>query len=135
MSEEITQAGGWGLSDVLGLPEPQSATQTQVFEAGGKEWPITIRTDARTSAEHFYDLTLCLSRAIEDKTLSFLTPAPNPRRIEIKSAAYLGQLYILEKVAVSPVLSAPEWAIFGHKVGGLVMEKILDWATTESGIS
>jgi hypothetical protein len=121
----------WELSDILSLPEAQGESVTQVFMAFGREWPITIDTARASDPEMFFAMSSLLAKK-PDGTWAQEVPSieittPQGKHVRVEDRVYLTALKLLEEVAVSPKLSAEEWAIFGHKVRGPVMAQITGW--------
>jgi hypothetical protein len=132
------------LSDILAIPAHAAATATRDFTFHETDpampwweqtWRVTIKTNARHQAEEFYALLERFSEAMEKAKEGFTILTPDMERIQIKSAGLLANLFILASVAVEPKLSAEEWGMLGHKVGGSQMDALFDWAAEENGVT
>lgn len=128
----------WGLSEILSMPDAPAAHVTKVFVAGGREWPITIDTSKASDAETFFEFASLLGKKDDGSWAQKVEPieivTPHGKRIRVDSRQYIVALRLLESAAVSPKLSAEEWAIFGDKVRGQVMGEISGWLFEVSGV-
>lgn len=119
------------LSDLLALPEPQVVETTRVFEARGRKWPITATNVGMVSAEAFFDIASQMKEFKSKGSLRFMLPGGIP--LEITAKDYLAGLSVLTRVVVKPRFSLEEWAIFGHKLGGDVMNDLMEWVADLNG--
>lgn len=134
MSEQGTS---FGLADIMNMPEPEAKTETRSFKAKGREWSITLRCLAEdASAEEYFAIAQIADGSGRDiKPLTIQLPPPTSKTIEIKDPAYLASLHYLASITVAPAFGAYEWAVFGHKAGGRVMNEIFGWGAELNGLS
>lgn len=128
----------WGLSEILAIPDAPSKHVTRVFVAAGQEWPITIDTSNASDAETFFEFAALLGKKEDGSWAQEVEPieiiTPQGKKIRAESRQYIVALRLLECAAVSPKLTAEEWAIFGDKVRGKVMGEISGWVFEVSGV-
>lgn len=123
------------LGDVLSVPKPEESFETRSYEANGRKWDITIRTDGKRSAERFFRLTQILSEAaMIQEPLKLLLPSGE--KFEVSDPGYIANLRVLAEVATSPRFTPEEWGVFSERVAGPeIMEEIFDWAETTNGVT
>jgi len=128
----VVPAASWSLTDILSVPVTKSDPLTRVFNAAGRFWPVTIRTDALTDPEEFYSLALMMT---QQKNAGAIEVKIEPPYFVVKNPQYIAALNVLMRVCVSPSLSFDEWAEFGRRVGGKTISDIVNFALEASGLS
>lgn len=125
----------WTFADVMAMPDPEERTAKKTFVLKGKPWTVTIRADGGESAETFNTLVAELAKAAEYIRENQVFKANTlSGKVVIKSAGYLGQLYVLAEVMVKPKQCLDELILWGHKIGK-DFNKVLDWAMRENGVT
>lgn len=128
-----TTPASWGLMDVLTIPLQASEPQTRAFHAKGRDWPVTIRTDALDDPQEFYRLAILMSQT--KKTVKSITVAIEEPSFTLTNASYIAALQVLARVAIAPAFGVDEWAEFGRRVGGPTISAIVNFALEATGLS
>lgn len=134
---DVTDKAGFGLADLLALPEFEQRTETKTFTARGCSWPITLRCLADdASAEEYFDVANVMSASGgKPEPIVFHLPPPDVKEIRVTDAGYVTSLRFLASLSVAPAFDVNAWAIFGHKNGGRVMNEIFGWAADINGMA
>lgn len=136
--------GKFNVSDIYSLPEPESATATKVFTGAGREWEVTIETGGQNSAERWNELYQAQMYGQTQQQIGILTkkpykeefPTPEGVKVVLNDLSYIGSLKLLSLVIVAtPRPTFGDLAIWGHRVGGKMMDEICTWAANENGVS
>lgn len=130
MNEKLT------FNDILEAePQAEALPISQTFDAKGKPFEVTIRTDCATDADAFYGACEIVAKysgdAVKDmKPLKVIYPGNRGKTFEVSNALYMGELDLLSFLVVEPKMNIEQWAMAGNKFGPGFIKSIAQFAVT-----
>ncbi len=123
--------------DILNAPDAKGpATVVQEFEVGGQKRSLEFRADGLTNAETYFLLLSTIQKyGDQSEDFSFEVQPPKGPAFTVSDSQYIGTLVILEKMVVQPKMMVDEWAQFGRKHGGPLVNVISGFALAINGIT
>jgi hypothetical protein len=123
-------------SQVWGLPTAKPKTISKVFPVGEDyEVEITIKQLADADADAFFQMLKILDDKRVQKDAEEFN-MPNGEVMVVHPGKYLGALYLMKMVIVSPTWPLDAWVKIGRTegVGGHQMNEMLGWVMEEQHI-